>query len=117
MHVLYVTRSEVKANWENDPNNDELRFHYACALSRSAGVRAEDDKRAAVGHFAHLIQNGVHVRDSLYNLALTEYCLADYEFARVHCEDLYRQDPDNKQVQLSPCVTVSRFQMNFSPYR
>jgi hypothetical protein len=103
MRLLYVAGSEVKTNWENDPSNDELRFHYACALSRSAGVRAEDDKRAAVGHFAHLIQNGVHVRDSLYNLALTEYCLADYEFARVHCEDLYRQDPDNKQVRCRLC--------------
>lgn len=40
------------------------------------------------------------MRDSLYNLALTEYMLADYEFARVHCEDLYRQDPDNKQVSV-----------------
>jgi hypothetical protein len=62
-------------------------------------LNAENDKREAINHFAFLTQNGTLVRDSLFNLALTEYFLADYEFARVHCEDLYRQDPDNKQVR------------------
>lgn len=99
----------MKAKFESDPNNDEIRFLYACALSRSGGKHSEDDKRAAISHFAHLVQNGVHIRDSLYNLALTEYVLADYEFARVHCEDLYRQDPDNKQVRDAIRSHLGRF--------
>jgi len=92
----------MKEKYDNDSGNNEIRFQYACALSKSGGIHAETDKREAISHFDFLVQNGVFVRDSLFNLALTEYFLADYEFARVHCEDLYRQDPDNKQV----CCTV-----------
>eukprot|EP01032_Pedospumella_encystans_P007940 gene7940-9470_t len=90
---------EMKEKYDNDPGNNEVRFQYACALLKSGGIHAETDKREAISHFDFLVQNGVFVRDSLFNLALTEYFLADYEFARVHCEDLYRQDPDNKQVK------------------
>lgn len=89
----------MKEKYDNDPGNHETRFQYACALSKSGGIHAETDKREAISHFDYLVQNGVFVRDSLFNLVLTEYFLADYEFARVHCEDLYRQDPDNKQVR------------------
>lgn len=99
----------MKEKYDNDPGNNEVRFQYACALSKSGGIHAETDKREAISHFDFLVQNGVFVRDSLFNLALTEYFLADYEFARVHCEDLYRQDPDNKQVlyiSLPTCVCM-----------
>lgn len=88
----------MKEKWDADRENNHIRFQYACALSKSGGIHAEAEKREAIGHFDFLAQHGVFVRDSLYNLALTEYFLADYEFARVHCEELYRQDPDNKQV-------------------
>lgn len=88
----------MREKWECDKSNNDSRFQYACALSRSCGIHAEDDKKQAVDHFMYLVHNGIFVRDSLFNLALTEYSLADYEKARNHCEDLYRQDPDNKQV-------------------
>ncbi len=99
----------MKEKYDNDSGNNEIRFQYACALSKSGGIHAETDKREAISHFDFLVQNGVFVRDSLFNLALTEYFLADYEFARVHCEDLYRQDPDNKQVCCTHSTTLDNY--------
>lgn len=96
----------MKEKWESDHTNDNYRFQYACALSKSGGVNAETEKREAIGHFDYLVQHGVFPRDSMYNLALTEYFLAEYEFALAHCEELYRQDPDNKQVrECRSCIT------------
>jgi tetratricopeptide (TPR) repeat protein len=88
----------MKEKWEEDRENSEYRFQYACALSRSGGIHAEEEKREAIGHFSQLVDNDILVEDSLYQLALTEYFLADYEFARLRCEELYRKNPDNNQV-------------------
>jgi hypothetical protein len=86
---------EIQACWEANREDPQARFQYACVLSKSPDER---ERRMAISHFDHLVRNDQFVRDSIYNLALTEYSIGEFEFARVHCEDIYRQDPDNQQV-------------------
>ena len=46
------------------------------------------------------MNNNLYQKDSLYNMATTHYSLDDFESARLCCEELYRQEPDNRQVSL-----------------
>ena len=120
---ISVTNSEIRRKWEENPDNYDALFQYACSLSRSGGSveEATAHRREAITHFDYLAHSGHFVRDSLYNLALTEYAIGNFEFARVHCEDLYRQDPDNQQVNLDfdsaqSCHKITIFFSSFNHF-
>lgn len=82
--------------YHSNPNDDGNRFQYAYSLSHSS---REEDRRKAVPHFEYLLQVPQLARDALFNLALVQYRLKEFDAALHYCEDLYRQEPDNPQVR------------------
>ena len=52
-------------------------------------------------HLDFLIMHGLHLREALYHMATIRYQLGEYEKARVCVEELYRIEPDNRQVSPS----------------
>jgi tetratricopeptide (TPR) repeat protein len=65
-------------------------------LSKSESV---EDKKEAVIHFEYLIYNNYSLRDTLYHLSALYYSVGDYESARRYSQDLYRLEPDSKQIK------------------
>ena len=95
--LLILWISELRYYWEKNISDDSFRFNYAVALSHSNN---EFQRRESLHHFESLINNNLYQKDSLYNMATTHYSLGDFESARLCCEELYRQEPDNRQVSL-----------------
>lgn len=87
--------NSLRDEYSMDNRNEVLKFQLACALSKST----KENMLEAVRYFKYFISKNINVRESLYNLTMTKYALNDYESARSYCEDLYRQEPDNKQFQ------------------
>mmetsp|Transcript_995 Transcript_995/g.1045 ORF Transcript_995/g.1045 Transcript_995/m.1045 type:complete len:164 (+) Transcript_995:64-555(+) len=88
---------ELQKEWENDMDNNLIRFKYATILSHSKFL---NDRREAIIHFEYLInQAPEYLRDSLFYLGRLRFGLKEFDAARACAEELLRIDPDNEQVK------------------
>ena len=87
---------ELVNNLRVDQSTAEQRISLAMVLMRSRSV---DHRHEAIDIFQDLlIQPNLERRtDVAYCLALALYSLGEYEHARVHCEELLREQPDMTQ--------------------
>lgn len=88
--------SNLRTTWEKNIENDGLRLQLAFLLSKSASI---EDRKEAIIHLQFFIKHSKFLRESLYQLSATHYHLGDYNQARVVCDQIYREEPDNPQVQ------------------
>jgi tetratricopeptide (TPR) repeat protein len=86
----------LRRQWERDQDNLDTRLQYAIILSKSENI---EDRREAVIHFEYLIYNNFSLRETLYHLTTLYYSVGDFESARRYSEDLYRLEPDSKQIK------------------
>jgi tetratricopeptide (TPR) repeat protein len=101
---------EIEEEWEGylASHTDTKRFWYASLLANS---KRNSDKMKSLEHFNLLLfadstdssitmrERGQLARDSLYFLATTHYALGHFDKALGYCEQLYRREPDNAQLQ------------------
>ena len=83
--------------WNKDRSNDLNCFQFALLLSSSDNPT---DRTKALTLFYSLLNNDLYRRDALYSLALCHYTLKEYDIALSYCEELYRDEPDNYQVNV-----------------
>ena len=89
--------------WNKDRSNDIHYFQYALLLSSSDNTT---DRAEAITHLNSMLNNNSYRRDALYSLALCHYSLKEYDTALSFCEELYRDEPDNAQVNLIVAVEL-----------
>lgn len=103
IHVI----NNLNIQFQNNSNNNEIRFDLACALSKS---KNKNDLYAAINHFKYLIdQHNQYFRDSMYHLALTYYILNEYDKTLNYCEEIYRQEPDNEKIKQLHLASVYQY--------
>lgn len=99
--------NDLNIQFQNNSNNNEIRFDLACALSKS---KTKNDLYTAINHFKYLIdQRNQYFRDSMYHLALTYYTLNEYDKTLNYCEEIYRQEPDNEKIKQLHLATVYQY--------
>jgi tetratricopeptide (TPR) repeat protein len=99
--------NDLSIQFQNNSNNNEIRFDLACALSKSID---KNDLYAAINHFKYLIdQRNQYFRDSMYHLALTYYVLNEYDKTLNYCEEIYRQEPDNEKIKQLHLAAVYQY--------
>lgn len=81
--------------WESDQDNNEIRFQYSCILAKSAVAQ---DNAEAILHLRHLIDISYSLRETLFELSSLSYSMGDYSTARHFADELYKMDPDSKQI-------------------
>ena len=89
--------------WNKDRSNDIHYFQYALLLSSSDNTT---DRAEAITHLNSMLNNNSYRRDALYSLALCHYSVKEYDTALSFCEELYRDEPDNAQVNLIVAVEL-----------
>jgi tetratricopeptide (TPR) repeat protein len=89
--------------WNKDRSNDIHYFQYALLLSSSDNTT---DRAEAITHLNSMLNNNSYRRDALYSIALCHYSLKEYDTALSFCEELYRDEPDNAQVNLIVAVEL-----------
>jgi mitochondrial fission 1 protein len=87
--------STARVKWESDQDNNDVRFEYSCILAKSGVAQ---DKAEAILHLQHLVDISYSLRETLYELSLVCYTIGDYSMARHFADELYKMDPDTKQI-------------------
>jgi tetratricopeptide (TPR) repeat protein len=88
--------SVARKKWEDDQDNNSSRLQYGALLAESS---CPQDTAEAILHLQFLMEASYSLRDTLFYLSVLYYYRGDFESARVYSEELYKIDPDSKQIK------------------
>lgn len=72
-----------------------MRLQYSSILSKSISAR---DNAEALLHLRFLVDASFSLRETLFEISLLCYNMEDYSTARYYCSELYKIDPDCRQI-------------------
>lgn len=95
MGYLNFVLRDARERWNLDQDNHEMRLQYSSILAKSISNR---DNAEALLHLRFLVDASFSLRETLYEISLLCYYMNDFTTARYFCEELYKMDPDCKQI-------------------
>jgi hypothetical protein len=95
MLLLHFVLRDARERWKLDQDNHEMRLQYSSILAKSISNR---DNAEALLHLRFLVDASFSLRETLYEISLLCYNMKDFTTARYFCEELYKIDPDCKQI-------------------